>query len=220
MDGYVSEEEQVEQIKKWWADNGRSVITGLVIALAVFFGTRYWLDRKAGITEQASMIYAEVVAAANQRQPEGVEQKVQQLLALDASGEYAGLASLLLAQQKLAAGDPAGAKAHLQWVMQYAGQDGLKTLARLRLARVLLAEGSLDEAQAQLVNEGSGSFAALFEELRGDILLAKKDVKGARAAYAKALESAAGNKRWLQMKYDDLTAAGTAAPAAPAAAEG
>lgn len=222
MDGYVSEQEQVEQIKKWWAENGRTVMISAILGFGVFFGGRAWLDHKAGLAEQASLTYAEVLQAVEQRQPENVEQKVQALLAEGSSGEYAVMGSLLLAQQKMDQGDTAGAKAHLQWVLNNTTQDGLKTLARLRLARLLTAEGALDEALTQLGAGDNGTYAALFAELRGDILLAKHDRQGAHEAYGQALETASGaNKRWLQMKYDDLNeSATTAKPAAPAAAEG
>ena len=32
MDVYKTEEEQVEAIKKWWQENGKSIIAGVVIA--------------------------------------------------------------------------------------------------------------------------------------------------------------------------------------------
>lgn len=220
MDGYVSEEQQVEQIKKWWAKNGRSVLTGAAIGLAVFFGGRYWLDRQAAMTETASAIYAEVLNAAEQGKIETIETRVQQLLALNAEGEYGALGSLVLAGRKVQAGDLDGATAHLRWVIGNSAQPGLKTLARLRLARVLLAQGKADEAEAQLVNEGQGAFSALFEEMRGDILWAKQDYAGARKAYGRALATSGGNKRWLQMKYDDLAPLTADKSGADADAEG
>ena len=216
MDGYVSEEQQVEQIKKWWARNGRGVMSGVAIGLAVFFGGRYWLDRQAAQTETASVLYAGVLNAVREGDAGVADRGVRQLLELNADGEYASLGSLLLARLKADQGDLDGAQAHLQWVVQNSSQQGLKTLARLRLARILLAQGRTDEAEAQLVNEGQGGFSALFDELRGDILLARQDFDGARKAYARALEATEGKQRWLRMKHDDLTPPGTVQPDAGA----
>ena len=42
MDLYASDEEKGEEIKQWWRDNGTSVVMGLVFAVAVFMGGRYW----------------------------------------------------------------------------------------------------------------------------------------------------------------------------------
>ncbi|MEW8396328.1 MAG: tetratricopeptide repeat protein, partial [Candidatus Thiodiazotropha sp.] len=38
MSEYQTEEEQVEAIKRWWKENGTSVIAGLVIGLGGIFG--------------------------------------------------------------------------------------------------------------------------------------------------------------------------------------
>ena len=42
MDHYVSESEQVEQIKRWWKDNGRALVFGLVVGLGGLAAYRYW----------------------------------------------------------------------------------------------------------------------------------------------------------------------------------
>ena len=38
MSSYLSEEEQVEALKKWWKDNGTSVIAGVVLGFGIIFG--------------------------------------------------------------------------------------------------------------------------------------------------------------------------------------
>ena len=40
MDVYKTEEEQVEAIKKWWQENGKSIIAGVVIGITAIFGWR------------------------------------------------------------------------------------------------------------------------------------------------------------------------------------
>ena len=37
-----TEEEQVEALKSWWKENGKSLIMGVVIAVAAVFGWRGW----------------------------------------------------------------------------------------------------------------------------------------------------------------------------------
>jgi len=41
VDEFSTEDEQVEAIKKWWKENGTSLIVGVVLGLSVLFGWRY-----------------------------------------------------------------------------------------------------------------------------------------------------------------------------------
>ena len=49
MNDFVTDDEQVERIKKWWSDNGSSVIAGLVIGIGGLVGWRYWVDYKINV---------------------------------------------------------------------------------------------------------------------------------------------------------------------------
>src|SRR3546814_18044627 len=69
-----------------------------------------------------------------------------------------------------------------------AKDDGLQKVAELRSARVLWQQGKLDDA-LKLVDNNTGAFAPLFDELKGDIKLAKGDRDAARSAYQKAFEA-------------------------------
>ena len=42
MEEYRTEEEQVEALRRWWDENGRSTIAAIVIALSVGFGWQAW----------------------------------------------------------------------------------------------------------------------------------------------------------------------------------
>ncbi len=44
MDVYRTDEEQVEALRKWWLENGKSVIAGIVIGFSAIFGWRAWQD--------------------------------------------------------------------------------------------------------------------------------------------------------------------------------
>ena len=47
MDVYNTEEEQVEAIKKWWNENGKSIITGIIIGVIAIFGWRSYENHTA-----------------------------------------------------------------------------------------------------------------------------------------------------------------------------
>jgi predicted negative regulator of RcsB-dependent stress response len=89
---------------------------------------------------------------------------------------------------------------------------------------VQLAKGETAAALATVTAATPGAFNARYQELRGDILLAKGDRVGALREYlaAKAAETAPDSEVTLDMpgldlKIDDLRADGIEAPAAAAA---
>ncbi len=73
------------------------------------------------------------------------------------------------------------------WAAENARDPGLRDLARLRLAAVMLDEKAYDDAMKQLAAEPAAAFAPRFAELRGDILAAQGKTAEARNAYDLAL---------------------------------
>ena len=69
-------------------------------------------------------------------------------------------------------GQADAARASLAWVADSAGEDEYRTVARLRLAGLLLDEKKYDEALKQLDGVDGAEFAALAADRRGDISLA------------------------------------------------
>jgi len=207
MEVHATEEQQVEALKKWWKENASSIVTGLLLGLALLFGGKSWFayqDRKA---ENASNIYATMMTALNSGEENLVTEKAAVLLADFTSTPYATLAALALAKIKLQQGELAAAHAQLQWALDHAGSDVIKQTVRLRLARVLLAEGDPDAAGALISqSQPEGEFAPLFGELRGDIAMARGNTSDARAEYAQALagmKAEAPGRQLLQLKYDN-----------------
>jgi predicted negative regulator of RcsB-dependent stress response len=133
------------------------------------------------------------------------------MLVSDYSGSpYATLAALAMAKLRVEDGELEAAQTQLQWAVDNAGADYLRTIARLRLARVKLALGDPDGAEAELAAAGpAADTEAVFVELRGDILSARGDLDGAAAAYGQALAISAPDypgRHLLQLKYDDVHA--------------
>ena len=130
---------------------------------------------------------------------------------------YAPRAALLYAKLAWDQGDKAGAKAQLQWVIDRAGEDELKQVARFRLAEALLDEKQYDEALATLDAKHAEPFAGLYADLRGDALAAAGRHDDAKAAYQTALaklDAKSPYRNYVQVKLDSLP--GGSAPAAQA----
>ncbi|MGQ0620800.1 MAG: YfgM family protein [Panacagrimonas sp.] len=209
MADHIDEEEQLENLKRWWKENWLALATGLGIGVGAIGGWeayRRWHDGRA---ETASQMYEEMKKALAESRTDEAGRIVDRLTSEFAGTPYAATASLRSAQAAVEKGDLDAASASLSWVIEHADDDAMTQLARLRKARVLFAQARHDEALATLSGDAD-SFLGLYEELRGDILLAKGDRPAARSAYdraLKAIDETATHRNLLEQKLDDLAVA-------------
>lgn len=207
MEVYTTEEQQVEAIKKWWRENKLSVIGGVIIGVAALWGGRAWLNNQHAYVETASYHYMAMLDKLSKGKADEASQEGAQLLGQFADTAYAPLAALTMAKIKVEAGDLVAAQSHLRWALDNGEQEIVKQEARLRMARILLAEGKADEALGLLNQAKPGSFEAAYEELKGDIFVNKGEQGQAQAAYTRALAAMAptsATRQLVQMKLDDL----------------
>lgn len=207
MDVYKTEEEQVEAIKKWWQENGKSIIAGVVIGITAIFGWRAYDNNMAAQAEQASTLYEQMIVAARKDDEENTLIYANRIIDDYKSSTYAVFASLMLAKVAAEADDLEQAETHLRWVMENSSQIEFEHIARLRLARILIASDKLELATEILNVSKPGDFVARYDELRGDIYVKQGKSDDAIKAYEKSLANtkASGDARSiLQMKLDDL----------------
>lgn len=215
MEVYRTEEEQVEALKDWWKENGRSVIIGVVLALGGVFGWRYWQDTARNQAEQASMLYQQMLFQLERGDDRAVVESARTLQQQHGKTSYASLASLTLAQQAVDHDDLDGASAHLRSVIADGKPEELRGLARVRHARVLLAQGKTDAALQEAAAIKDNSYLSLAAEVKGDAHLARDERRQALQAYQEALaaaDDASSRRSILQMKIDNLADAGVSNP--------
>ncbi|WP_087022818.1 YfgM family protein [Thaumasiovibrio subtropicus] len=198
MEAYETEEQQVEAIKKWWKENGKSIILGAVIGLGGLFGWRAYQANVLSSQEAASDAYSK----AQEQLIAGDLDAVKQFVTENSSSEYATLAAMQLAKAQVENDNLSAAVEQLKWVVANSKDDALKALANVRLARVEIALENFDAAESALAAVTAESWKANVASLRGDIAVQRGDHDAARAAYTEAL--AAGNDPVVRMKLDDL----------------
>lgn len=209
-----TEEEQLEAFKRWWKDNGTSLIVGVVIAIVAVIGWKSWQSYQANQAEAASMRYQQLLTLAAQPSLEGdALAEAQQLVGEinDAHGDtlYADLATLIEARLMVVDNDRAAAIGALETLISSTQRDYLQGLARLRLARLQLAEGDAEAALASLDAGVSDALGAQRADTRGDILIALGREDDAREAYQKALSLSRETGQpvyGVQLKLDNLGA--------------
>jgi len=213
----LEEQEQLDQIKHFWNKYG-NLITWVAIlgfgALAAWNGWQWWQRDQA---VKASAMFEELDRAATAGDAERVARVFGDLKERYPGTVFAEQGGLLAARTQADKGDLDAAAGVLDWVAQNAKQDAYRTMARLRLAGVLLEQKKYDEALRQLDGADVGEFAALVADRRGDVLLAQDKKDEARAAYQKAWETMSPDVQYRRLIEAKLTALG--APPAPAKTE-
>lgn len=208
---HYTEEEQIAQLKDWWSRNGKPLMIGGILALALVFGWQTWQKQQMGQSHKMSTTYQQLLEAAfspDGSNEESMLQLLQELEAVKPDHAYTQYARLLLARAAVQQDRLADAAAFLRAVVDKPANDTLGELSRQRLARVLAASDQPEEALALLQGNAPSAFRAARAELRGDLLVQLGRTDDARAAYLSAREqqdqgAASG---LLQMKLDDLTA--------------
>jgi len=203
---YNSEEEQIEAIKKWWKENGKSAIAGLAIGIGAIVGWNTWQSYKETQAQQASDVYQQLLEAADKKQSDSVVKLIEKIKTSYGSTPYVNFADLFLAEEKVNSGDLAGAKKILSGMVESQSNQMTKHIAMLRLIRLMVAEGE-SEAALKLMDKvklaKTGAFEGQYQELKGDIFVALKRESEARIAYKRA-QSLGDKSKFLQLKMDDL----------------
>ncbi len=203
---YETEEEQVEALKRWWKENGRSTITGVIVGIVIIVGWNIWQDYKQNQALQASALYAQLLNAQNEGNLESAEKIAERIQDQFGGTAYSDYAGLFNAKVKVQQGDLAAAKQSLEAVAKK-GSDEIAQAARLGLIRIFLAKGDYEQG-LQMIAEAkySDGFSGAYDELKGDLYVALDRLGEARTAYQAALRS--GHKSpLLQFKLDDITEA-------------
>ena len=188
MSDYLTDEEQAERLKRWWEQNGTSLIVGVVLAVAAVLGWRWYQGYEQDQADAASDVYASYVAARNEAEP-----TADQLATIDTEFEGSGyhvFTLLYRADDEIEVEDWEEALALLERAVQLADNDILKDIARYRAAKVLYQLDRLDECEAELAAIRSTGLEAHVAALSGDVFVARGDLERARTAYRSGIDAA------------------------------
>lgn len=211
---YETEEQQVEALKEWWNENGRAVITGVVLGGAVIGGWKFWENRQESQTVAASDSFSRTLEAIDSNDNDEAIKLANDLRDDQPDTLYSAYSNMAAARAAVEQGDLADAATRLAWVAKNAPQDDVVLIAKVRLARVQGAAGDASAGLASLPKKFPEAFIGLVEEARGDLLIQSGDEDAARTAYEAAQESQfVANRDGLTMKLNELAVPSTAAQA-------
>ena len=202
----LEEQEQLDELRAWWKLHGNLVMGVATAALLVFAGFQGWkIYQHKQAAEAASQF--EALTQLETKDVKSIRAISAKLMDNYAATPYAARAALLAAKANYVAGDAKSAQAQVEWVMNHAKEDALRSIAQLQMAALQFDGKQYDAALKTLADKHEAAFDGLFMDLKGDILAAQGKKTEARAAYAEAvthLEADGRYRRYTERKLDAL----------------
>jgi len=206
IEGYETEEQQIQAIKGWWKKNGNALVIGAVVALGGLWGWRYYSDSAVSNQEEVSQAYSQMLVKY------GAQTGVKDLTNIEAfaktNGEnsYGVLASLILVKEAVAQKNYQLAETQLLQLKSENSYQPFADIINLRLARVQAQLGKNDAALTTLNEITAASFVVKANQVKGAIYIVQGDLAKARAAFEYAINESNGRvDPVLQQQFDDLT---------------
>ncbi len=206
MDDLQSEKEQVEEMRAWWTENGRYVIGGVVIAVGLLFGFNQYESSKLAAQVEASVLFESLTVHVEDGDLDDAESVADDLATNYANTAYAAQSNLAMAKLYMDKNRDQDAADVLNKLLAMRGNQSLRQIGRLRLARILLYQDKAQEVVDLLADQDDEAFAALFAEVRGDAFAALGQIAAAVDEYRFALADTSQivNRGIVQMKLLDL----------------
>ena len=208
MEEYLSDKEQWEQVKAWLRANGLWIVAGVAVGAAALGGWRWYQDHEDAVGAQASSKYMQVLQAFERGDRTQGFVLIGELERDHASSPYVDQGRLMAARVYVDSGDLDKAVAELKTVTEHSKDAELALVARLRLARVEIAQNKADAALATLNGLKAGAFESHYHEILGDAYYAKGDKPAALKEYLKAKVGDFGgtaDSQQLDLKISDLS---------------
>ncbi len=207
----TTDEEQIEALKKWWFENGKSIIVGIVLGVGGLIGWTYYQSYTHNRAVASSEVYYQLESSIQSKAPAEMESALATLNEKYAATPYLALGKLAAAKMYVEAGELDKAEQSLRWVMGNAKEKDSVALAKLRLTEVLNAQGNYDQALTMLDSGIPDAYTSLLEEYRGDAYVGKNQLQEARSAYDRAILATPGKADFLRWKRDALGVDGASA---------
>ncbi|NDL65746.1 YfgM family protein [Acerihabitans arboris] len=206
MEVYSSENEQREALGRFFADNGKALIIGVVIGIAALVGWRYWHNHQNDAMMASSASWQQVNTALTRDAPQPAVDAAQKFADVN-DNNYGALTSMDLARFYVDNGNFAAAQKQLEKALTQTREENLQALINIRLARVQIEAKNVDGALKTLEKDTHAGWSALVEDARGDAQVIKGNNQAAREAYDKALKANPPQalQALLRMKLNNLS---------------
>ena len=187
-----TEEENTEFLGSLWDKYKYLILLSLVLFGAGIFGWESWSQNRLSNLQDSADMYESFINSLND---DVLDRKVlaDQIIKKYPNTLYADLVTFHLAKISVEEEDLNKAEEHLMWILQRHDSkwgsdfDPIEATARLRLARVLIANDNSNKALA-IINDSENMSSSL-HEVKGDAEEKLGSYAEAKLSYLKALES-------------------------------
>lgn len=206
MEQYTVEDLELQKAKNLLSRYGKQIILMVTFAICAYAVSYYYDKYNNSQYELASVEFESMLNGARKQDLKLTESHANTLKNKFAKTPYAELSALTLAKFAVEGGELNKAEENLRWIGEHSNKGPIYHIAQVRLAKVLIAQNKNEEALKILNSNGLQDFSALYEDAKGDFLLAKGETSEAREAYKKAIAAAPKQipMPWIQMKLNDL----------------
>lgn len=200
----IEEEQEINQLKDWWKENGKTIIVAFILGVGGMFGWRYWQAHQAEQIAQASAQYDALIYSAEQDE-QAKKANIEQFVQANSKTAYAVFTLLDEAKKATEKQDFAAAEANLNQALTQSQDEVLTSIVALRLSAVQFQLGQLDNALTTLNQVKGESFNARKALLTGDIQVAKGDKVAAKNSFDQAQQSGSQlEQQMAKMKLNNL----------------
>lgn len=200
----IEEEQEINQLKDWWKENGKTIIVAFILGVGGMFGWRYWQAHQTEQIAQASAQYDALIYSAQQDE-QAKKANIEQFVQANSKTAYAVFALLDEAKKAAEKQDFAAAEANLNQALTQSQDEVLTSIIALRLSAVQFQLGQLDNALTTLNQVKGKSFNARKAILTGDIQVAKGDKVEAKNSFEQAQQSGSQlEQQMAKMKLNNL----------------
>ena len=134
MEVYDNENDQVDALKRFFAENDKALAVGVVLGIGALVGWRFWNGHQDASAREVSLAYQNVTSVMKADKPESIT-AVENFVSSN-KNTYGALAALDVASQLVGKNDLSSAATQLQTGLANTSDDNLKALINLRLARI------------------------------------------------------------------------------------
>jgi predicted negative regulator of RcsB-dependent stress response len=202
---YTTETDQINAIKHFFVNNGKYLAVGIVLGIGAIVGWNYWQSHQTNQLQDTATAYEKINTSLASGSKEGIT--AAEKFANETNNIYGVITDMQLAKHAVDENNLAQAEKYLLLASGKTKDPDMLALTNIRLARVQLAEDKTDAALKTLEQVKSTGWQVAVNDLRGDILAKKGNIKGAREAYSSGLTAQGSQalKMLMQIKLDNLS---------------
>tara|TARA_A100001388_G_scaffold184151_1_gene138145 strand:- start:532 stop:1152 length:621 start_codon:yes stop_codon:yes gene_type:complete len=184
MNNYSSDE---EKLISWFQENYKNILLGIILGLGIGFSYNYYNDMQSNTQFEISLKYEQAITAYNNNEDNLILALSDELTKEYPTNTYTTMSNLYAAKIYYINGNLEKSKNKLRQIIDNQNDKDLKSIATIRLARLLISEGKYNDAEIMIKKHGNHNTNLLSIELLGDISLAKNQLVQAKSYYMKLL---------------------------------